>query len=393
MNRFVRFIAKTTKSLTGQSILARNAENHSDLAENKHLQEQVWVALYSAKPKADLAEKLMKRELTPEQVDFVISKEKRIGVLRELVSHSFLNEEQGRALINKTSIYSKISRAWWSSGKVPNMLKGEVALDSCSMLEYALENDNLSDEAVLAIIRSKKYRNPDVLDKIIEQRKNLIDKLIGDEDNGIRCAAAASRHLFDQEAMVQAVALCKDYQTTWQFRIAKTILENPNASPETLGKVKDQLTEFRHVSDVLFDSLLNSRLLSSKAYADKPWEYETDADKIHIIQRLSMRNTTRAVVVRSLENLTLNRDYVRESTEKPAATTDTEKPTSMKKTNYAAIEVGSYKIPSEGVGPTVDWLSNELDIYGHEAWEAALMLLYSDYDGSLRNLVDSARII
>ena len=138
MTLFVRIIAKHTKSLTGQLLLEQNPENYSYLAENKNLHEQVWLRIYESKPGAGTAEKLMGHQLPSSCVDLVVSKEKRVGVLKELVSYNYLTKEQGKALINKTSTYSKIARTWWLSGKVPQELKNEVALDACAMLEYAL---------------------------------------------------------------------------------------------------------------------------------------------------------------------------------------------------------------------------------------------------------------
>jgi hypothetical protein len=190
--------------------------------------------------------------------------------------------------------------------------------------------------------------------------------------------------------MVHAVSLCRSYESSWQFKIAKNILENPNASPETLNKVKDKLTEFNHVSDTLFQSLVRSRLLANKTYVDSPWETETDPEKIKLINMLSSRNSTRLTAVQSLKNFTRHTTYLQK---KVADTSKVQSENALEQIDYNNINIASYETPSEGVVPMVNWLSSELDKLGSPAWEAAIMLFQSEYQGSLRNLINSAKTI
>lgn len=387
MAKFIRYLAKTTPSLTGQLVLVRETSFNEQLAENQFLHPETWEILYKNKPGANLAEKLVNRELTSAQIDLVLAKDKRIGVLSSLVTRNKLNEEQGRVLLSKGKIYMAVARAWWSSGNVPEILKGQVALDSGSMIEYALQNDNLSDEAVLHIIETHNSLNAGALEELLNKRKNLVEELAVKAKYTVKIASLGSRHLFNQDIMRNAVTVYEKYETTKQFQTAKTVLENPNASKETLIFIENWLKDSKNTHSGLYSNLLKTRFLQYGNSVEVPWEEETDLEKIKLINRYSGVTPARLKIVRSLPNLTISNPFVVKPVEKSK-----DKP-GVKKINYGNIEVGSFTIPTEGVYPTVRWVSNELDIYGESAWEAAVMLLQTDYQGSMQDLINTSKSI
>ena len=394
MAEFITYLAKTTDSLSGQRILLNYPSHYSSLAENLNLHESVWEFLYSKKLDVETTEKLVSRSLNSAQIDLVLAKEKRINVLKKLVKYSKLSEEQGTLLCAKQNVYLKIVQDWWSGGKVPTPLQRKVAEDSKSMIEYAYENKNFSDSVILQILETYTHNSSVTLLKIVEERPKLVDALITSNNYLLRVAAAQSRHLFNQDLMVKSVEMCgiyENYITYNVYKVVKSLIENPNTSPKTLKKLHAILDsqKYREPSNTFnLHKLITNRLTQSKLYVTNVWEDERDLSKIKLINSYAGKNEVRLNTVRDLPNLLLKRKCNGVPVENFNLLYN-----NLKVINYSKVEVKPYRIPDEGVKPTVNWLSNELDSYGLETWEAALMLLSSSFQGKLEDLVHIARNI
>jgi hypothetical protein len=140
-------LLRTTSNAGLQRAFADDPRATTWLSHNPNLEDDVWMRLWGKKPNAELARTLTEHPLTPDAIDHVIAKERRVTIVRNLLASSDLTTDQGRALLERGLTADAID-TWLRWGRVPHDLTGEVAAKAGEWrrAEFILESRHLFDQ-------------------------------------------------------------------------------------------------------------------------------------------------------------------------------------------------------------------------------------------------------
>jgi hypothetical protein len=118
MIQLSRQLAVTVIGLAAQQSALRVPELRSPLCSNRHLHPTVWESLMRSQRSVADHTALCGRELTPDQIAYVIAHEKRVGPLTALAEHNVLPAEVYRSMLD-TKVAASIAQTSLAAGKIP----------------------------------------------------------------------------------------------------------------------------------------------------------------------------------------------------------------------------------------------------------------------------------
>jgi len=254
-----------------QRSLATREEMHPHLALNAELTPAVWYLIWGAKrPEASIAKGLVARELDAGQRALVITRENRIGVLREFLEHNELTLEEQQLLSGKANAAELLLKHRWvdTDLRKPLALKAKgVAL----LKEMALAPDaTFTVEELTALVRTYPTWITDETDErerglgarhrmlriLFGRHPRLIESVLdaieaGDITAGRRCddlltAAAGSANLGSAEAariarVTDGVCGLTGDELAARHYCLMALVNNPRCPLEVVGAVDDRV--------------------------------------------------------------------------------------------------------------------------------------------------------
>jgi hypothetical protein len=370
---FVRLL-ETVASPVGQSALAahpRVGDILRNAGVNPSLADDAWIALYGTKPERHFAAwALTEHPLTPGQLDHILAVERRTTVLDRVLARCDLTAEQGRVLLAH-GVKEATATIWVQSGLVPAELTDQVHT------AFRREYDTVW-----------KLRN---------------------------------RHLFDQDAMLDAITdlkVARGEDAGFLARRALALLLHPNAGPDVISAAISAYDAATAINSGILGQHNVRRLRSPEArgrladlrYAiTRPWEECDTPDELQLLRALrggmqvphataarlrasghearlpQMGGATRREWEYSSNSFARIEDAGGQAVEATQPDADRTIAVSRVPVNDASVCEGTASAGARR-------LEELLDQAGPETWAVAVTLLADGYEGTVADLVATARL-
>lgn len=305
-------LSRVRLPLPAQEAYAQDPANYTALSNNPYLDPVVWEKIVHSGPHdAALAEALVSRPLARQQIDEVLSREKRLGVLVALAQHNDLDLDQIDALTSRVqsgSLASSLYRIYgprhtaaellaaranvaerldWVSFSEPELLSDDEALEFLKGLNVAWGTTH-SYKARSTSLKRLFARRPALLEVVRE--KGLCD--------AIYTAAAGDSRLGSLELQLAVLGLDSSSFTgllNSRSRFSPpeftslALINNPRALPEVIKLIADHAVSYNLVSAA--QSRLDRHSTSTKPFG------ETSDPKhlVWLVNRLAPRYTATPV--------------------------------------------------------------------------------------------------
>jgi hypothetical protein len=378
-------LASSTSSADGQEAILNRPQYHDALARNPQLADEPWKQLWTTKPPVARAVHLSKSPAALRS-GLVLTRDRRLAVLRSLLTSTTIPLEDAVTLLDSGRIDSETARKWWYAGTIPAGLEGRVARTAGGapwgrfLLAFPDAPDAGDDEALAYIERFQ--GNSDSCPALLEARPQLLPLLLKSQIRSVVRMAFASRHMFDNTAMLAALNDPSLALADLGLLAAQLGL-SPNAQEPVLTRVEQILT--REVPMTPRGSRALDRIDAFRFGVDRPWEEVTSERELELLVHLSGSALGRHSAMAALGIVPPPTPVPRVVVTRPFPS----RPVYPRETLLETPVNGTGNGPS--VAQVADLLSQELDSLGPAAWQTAVMLLAEGFDEPAGVLLDVCR--
>jgi hypothetical protein len=274
------------------------------LAANRHISMDtgVWFALSDPLPDAATAASLYSRPLNPDQLDWVIAKEKRARPLAAACSTNPMTPAQIRTMLARSTVAKTVARALIDAeerepGRTPAEVAGDVARAAGgNALCNAIAGDAFSDTEACELLDrfgdwadKPSRRRSLALTRILDARPGLIGRFVATGAHpSLLLAAAGSRHLTSEE--LQRSVLDGDYTADMyaKFYAWVSLAANPRTHRAVLESMSVTADIDASLNRARSAALKRLEGWETRGRVDEAFEDVTDSDTLTWLIRRSV---------------------------------------------------------------------------------------------------------
>jgi len=317
----------------------------------------------------------------------VLKREKRVNVLTELVKSCRLDDDTAAQLLESSLVTKDMAESWFDARIAPASIEYALAVKAGAdrATRYALSHPELTYVELRGLLMLHQSVNSELLTRFVESRPDVLDALLADSHPVLQAAALASSHQFDQETFYTTVTNYKG-KSPWAWsEVFISIANHPNADPLTLKR----LLEFVQGEDFPAQlSYLRSKVagvfvkrLHEFPYAiQRQWELADSTEEFELLEKLTITNSVRRSKVLGLRSKRV------ETSQDPKRTARSSVSPKMIEGEILDLSISSF-YPTGSVGQVNELFDARFDALGRPAWETAIGLLRSSYEGTVGELI------
>jgi hypothetical protein len=388
MSLYLRLIASRTTSLHAQEILASISDVRETLASNKALTPNVWRTLWKSKPNVQIASTLVARQMDNNTIDQVLDREKRVTVLEALVKKCYLSDAHARRLMDSPLFSTNLANSWFDAKTAPSGVSFDLAMRANAerAIRFATLHRELSIEEMLSLLRKSSTYYTKGISTFVDTYPEFLEVLAKEEHLGLRTAALCSRHMFDQEIILDSVRTANT-KSWWQWsEMVLAIVHSPNTTPDTVTRLTGLVQELSKVQagarsvSMRIEAAAVARLGEFPFAVLRPWEYADSENERALIDRYTSRNMEWSIIVNKIRKpqVALVSNHQDAKVAKDVKDWHINELRAFSLTNHP---------PVGSLTALISYLDSELDSLGRSGWETAITLLRSTFDGNVSDLL------